>query len=689
MNPFLNIPTYPDFPKMTPELAREAFQQLMPEIRQKIDALEKDHPLTWEGFMQPLHEIMLPLNKAWEILSHFLSVCNNDAWRKVQQELQPQIIALSLRVGQSERLYRSYCALREANANKPSLTPVRRRILDQVIKDAKLAGVGLPPEKQARFNALQTDIAQLGTTFRNNDLDATKAFSLILKTPEEIAGLPRTLLAATETTLEGNVKAWKITLEGAVYLPFMMHSQNRTAREKLYRAFITQASSGPADNTPVLEKILSLRRELANILDFPTYADMSISSKSAKTVAAVDDLIEKLYQAAYPQGRKEMEALQAFADKKGFIAATTGSGNDRKLQPWDIHFHAERLREENYDLNEEELSKFFPYPNVLNGLFALTERLFGIRIVDATGEVPVWHPDVKFYHALNADGTRIASFYSDPYTRPETKNSGAWANAFATRRKKPDGTLELPLALMVCNQSKPVGGKPTLMRFTEIKTLFHEFGHVLQHLLTTVDDPEASGLNGIEWDAVEIASQFMENWCYNKATLTAMSCHVEVGLPLPEDLYQRLRSAQYYRAATTLLRQLNLAATDINLYVRYPKPEWKCAHDVHFFSLKKYSPTPFLPEDRNLCSFSHIFSGGYAAGYYSYKWSEVMSADAFGAFEEAGLEDEVAIQKTGKRYKDTFLALGGGTHPLEVFQQFRGRAPTIHALLRNTGLAHD
>jgi len=686
MNPFLNIPTYPDFPKMTPELAREAFQQLLPEVQQKIDALEKEHPLTWEGLMQPLYESLLPLNKAWEILSHLLSVCNNDGWRKVQQELQPKIIALSLRVGQSERLYRSYCVLRDADVKQPALTPVRRRILDQVIQEAKLAGVGLPPEKQSRFNALKTEIAQLGTTFQNNDLDATKAFSLILKTPEETAGLPADLLAATATTLEGNVKVWKITLETAVYIPFMMHSKNRPAREKLYRAFITQATSGNSDNTPVLEKILALRRELAKIIDFPTYADLSLSTKSAKTVSAVDDLIEKLYQAAYPQGLKEMDALQAFADKKGLLAPVDNPVA-RKLQPWDILFYAERLREESYALSEEELSKYFPYPMVLKGLFALTERLFGIRIVDATGEVPVWHPDVKFYHALNADGTCIARFYSDPYTRPETKRSGAWANAFATRRKKPDGSLELPLALMVCNQSKPVDNKPTLMRFTEVKTLFHEFGHVLQHLLTTVDDPEASGLNGIEWDAVEIASQFMENWCYNKATLTAMSSHVETGLPLPEELYQRLRTAQYYRTATALLRQINLAATDMNLHARYPKPEWTSAHEVHFASLKKYSPTPYLPEDRNLCSFSHIFAGGYAAGYYSYKWSEVMSADAFGAFEEAGLDDEVAVQRIGKRYRDTILALGGGTHPLIVFKQFRGRAPTIHALLRHAGLA--
>lgn len=686
MNPFINTPYHPDFTAMTPELAHEAFLVLLPEAHQKIDALEKNHQPTWGGLMQPLYDACHPLTLAWSLLSHLLSVVNTEAWRKVQKELQPQIVAFSLRVGQSPLFYRSFCSLRDADAKKPLLTPVQRRILEKTIQAATLAGVGLPPEKQTRFNAIQTEIAQLGTTFRNNVLDATKAFSLLLKTPQEIAGLPPNLLDSTQVKTADNRKAWKITLEASVYRPFMMHSRNRNAREKLYRAFTTRASTEASDNTPVLERLLVLRRELAQLLGFPTYADLSLSTKSAKTVAAVDDLIEKLYRAAYPQGVKEMEDLQAFA--KTWVAHPTSNEKvtTEKLPPWDIAFFAERLREDNYDYSEEELSKYFPYPKVLNGLFALANRLFGIRIVEATGEVPVWHPDVKYYRVLDTDGTCIAGIYSDPYSRPETKNSGAWANDFRTRRRLPNGTLERPLALMVCNQSKPVGNKPPLMRFSEVTTLFHEFGHVLQHVLTTVDEPEASGLNNIEWDAVEIASQFMENWCYDRATLTAMTSHVDTGEPLPDDLYQRLRAAQHYRAATAIMRQVTFAATDINLYARYPNATWKSAHEVNIAALKKYSPTPFLPEERFLCSFGHIFSGGYAAGYYSYKWSEVMSADAFAAFEEAGLDNEAALKKTGRRFRDTLLALGGGTHPMEVFKQFRGRPPTIDALLRHAGL---
>ncbi|MEI7945717.1 MAG: M3 family metallopeptidase [bacterium] len=681
MNPFIHVPYYPDFGKMTPELAQEAVQQLLPEAKRIVDELEKMHEPTWVGLMQPLYDACFPLTHAWGLLSHLLSVMNNDAWRKVQQALQPEIVAFTLRVGQSPLFYKSFRALQAADAKDPILTRVQRRILEKTIQGATLAGVGLPPEKQERFNAIQTEIAQLATTFRNNVLDATKAFTITLTKADEVDGLPADLLAATVIKIQDQ-DAWKISLEASVYVPFMMHSKNRDAREKLYRAYVTRASSASTDNSPLIERLLVIKRELANLLDYPTYADLSLSTKSAKTVPAVDDLIEKLYRAAYPQGVKEMEALQSFA----LSLPAAHSKPLMPLSPWDISFYSERLRESKYDYSDEELSKYFPYPKVLSGLFALANRLFGIRIVDATGTVPVWHPDVKFYNVLDADGTCLAGIYSDPYSRPATKSGGAWANDFRTRRLMPDGTIQRPLALMVCNQSKPIGDKPPLMRFSEVRTLFHEFGHVLQHILTTVDEPEASGLNNIEWDAVEIASQFMENWCYDRSTLTAMSSHIDTGQSLPDALYKRMLAAQHFRAATTIMRQVTFAATDINLYARYPNAMWKSAHEVNQACIKKYSPTPSLPEDRFLCSFSHIFGGGYSAGYYSYKWSEVMSADAFSAFEEVGLENESAIRKQGKRYRDTLLALGGGTDPMEVFQQFRGRPPRIEALLRHAGL---
>jgi oligopeptidase A len=688
MNPFIHISYYPDFEKMTPELAREAFRQLLPEAKRLVTELEQSHVQTWGGLTQPLYDACYPLTHAWGLLCHLLSVVNNDAWRNVQKELQPEMVAFSLRVGQSPLFYRSFCALQISDAKNSFLTRVQRRILEKTIQGATQAGVGLPPEKQARFNAIQTEIAQLATTFRNNVLDATKAFTLTLTRTDELAGLPADLLATTVRKTEGQPDTWIITLEASVYVPFMMHSKNGDAREKLYRAFITRASAGSIDNTPILERLLTLKRELANLLDYPTYADLSLSTKSAKTVSAVDDLIEKLYTAAYPQGVKEMKDLHAFSRT---LPKTAGADHRvllTHLPPWDIAFYAERLRESKYDYSDDELSQYFPYPKVLDGLFALAHRLFGIRIVDASGQVPVWHPDVKFYNVLNSEGTCIAGIYSDPYSRPETKSGGAWANDFCTRRLMSDGTLQRPLALMVCNQSKPVGTKPPLMRFSEVRTLFHEFGHVLQHILTTVDEPEASGLNNIEWDAVEIASQFMENWCYDRATLTAMTSHIDTGASLPSDLFKRILAAQHFRAATTIMRQVTFAATDINLYARYPSTTWKNAHAVNQACIKKYSTTPTLPEDRFLCAFSHIFGGGYAAGYYSYKWSEVMSSDAFAAFEEVGLENESQIQKKGKHFRDTFLALGGGTDPMEVFQQFRGRPPTIDALLRHAGLKH-
>jgi len=689
MNPFIRIPYYPAFDQMTPDNAKDAFRQLLPEARAAVDALEQDiNPTTWQGLMTALYNACHPLYDAWGLLNHLLSVVNSEAWREAQESIQPEIVAFSLRVGQSKIFYQGFRTLRDADAAAPCLTDTQRRILAKAIQDAEQAGVGLPDEQQARFNAIQAELARHATAFRNNLLDATKAFALTLTTREEAAGFPDALLAVTAqqaAAAEGRADCdprqgpWRITLDAAVYVPFMMYGANRPARETLYRAFVTRASSGRLDNTPLLERMLVLKREMANLLGYPAYADLSLSNKTARTVAAVDDLIAQLAAAAHGAGLREMTALTAFAQASGFGEAT--------LQPWDVAFWAERQRERDYDYSETELGKYLPYPRVLEGLFSLAQHLFGIRIVPTDGAAPVWHPDVKFYHVLDADGTPLAGVYSDPYSRPATKSGGAWMNEFRTRRLNADGTVQLPLALMACNQTVPVGDAPPLMRFDEVRTLFHEFGHVLQHILTTVDDPEASGVNGIEWDAIEIASQFMENWCYDRTTLQGMSRHVETGQQLPDALFDRIVAAKNFRSATALLRQILFASTDINLYARYPRPEWPDADAVKRDCAARYSPVPMLAEDRFLCSFSHIFGGGYAAGYYSYKWSEVMSADAFAAFEEAGLDDEAAVRATGRRFRDTFLALGGSRDPMDIFQRFRHRPPAIQSLLRHAGLA--
>jgi oligopeptidase A len=718
-SPFYHIPYYPAFDQMTPENAEPAIRRMLAECRATVDALENSATPTWQGLILPLHDACHPLFDAWGILSHMLSVMNSDAWRRVQESLQPEIVAFSLRIGQSRAFYEGFRALQSADQAAPSLTPVRRRILAQTLQNAEQAGVGLPPEQQSRFNAIQTELARISTAFHNHVLDATKAFSLTLHSREETDGLPPALLAVTSQTarqslalqspedptrgdrsracvkcteahMEGEcpheppqpaseLGPWKITLDTAVYLPFMMHSRNRTARETLYRAYATRASSGETDNTPLIEQSLALRRELAGLLGYATFADLSLSNKTAKTVAAVDALIAQLADASRAAGQQESADLLAFARANGFT--------EEALKPWDITFWSERQREHLYDYSDEELSRYFLFPRVLEGLFHLASRLFGITITPADGEAPTWHPDVRFFRVADADGTPRACFFLDPYSRPETKSGGAWMNDFRTRERLSDGTVKLPMALLVCNQSVPVGSEPPVMRFQEVATLFHEFGHALQHMLTTVEDPEASGVNGIEWDAIEIASQFMENWCYDRSTLEGLSRHAETGETLPDALFDRLVAAKNYRAGSAMLRQLFFAATDMDLYARYPRPEWPDADAVKRLNAAKYSPSPMLPDDRFLCSFGHIFGGPYSAGYYSYKWSEVFSADAFAAFEDAGLDKADAVCATGRLLRNTLLALGGGTDPSEVFRLFRARDPSIAPLLRHAGLA--
>ena len=534
MNPFYNIAEFPDFPAMTPAAAEEALPKLLTDAKAAVDALERDAPPSWDGFVCALDDATRPLTLAWSIVSHFMSVLNSEAWRKVHERFQPDLVAFSLRVGQSRRFY-----------------------------------------------------------------------ELAKKTPAE---------------------------------------------------------------TPVRRRILALRQEMAGLLGFKTYADYSLATKCAPSVAAVQAMEDELAAASKPVKAREDDALAAFAGTK--------------IEPWDIAYWSERQREKLYSYSEEELMQYFNFPDVLKGLFGIAERLFGVTIEERTGDVPVWHPDVRFFRVCE-DGRAIAHFYLDPYSRPETKSGGAWMNEFRTRARRPDGTLELPLALIVCNQSRPDAKGRALMRFGEVETIFHEFGHALQHMLTRVDDAGASGINLIEWDAVEVASQFMENWCTDAKTVRSFARHVETGEPIPDALLARVRAAKNYRAANAMLRQLSFGTLDMILHVGgfAGTPD-----DVKARVFEDLTPGTTVSGDRFLNSFSHIFAGGYAAGYYGYKWSEVMSADCFGAFEEAGLDDEEAVRRVGRRYRDTLLALGGGTDPMEVFRLFRGRAPETKALLRQNDL---
>ncbi len=661
MNPFYKISDFPDFPAMTPAAAEEALPKLLADAKRAVDELEKSAKPTWDGFVVPLQDATRTLWYAWGLVRHFLSVLNNDDWRKMQERFQQDIVAFSLRIGQSRRFY-------DLAKKTPADTPVRRRILQKMAQEAELSGVALEGVQQKRFNEIMAELSELKNKFRNNDLDATKAFYVTLTKPEEVEGLPKPLKAAMAGDGDAENGPWKATIADAVYYPFMKHSRNRPVREALYRARCTRASSGDIDNTPIIDRILALRQEEAKLLGFPNYAERSLAEKCAPSAAAVHRMLDELAAASKPVKAKEDAALTAFAQTK--------------LEPWDRAFWSERQREKLYSYSEEELMHYFSFPEVLKGLFGLANRLFGVTIEDRTGDVPVWHKDVRFYR-VSEGGKPIAHFYVDPYSRPENKRGGAWMNHIHTRELRADVTLHLPLALVVCNQAVPDSKGRALMRFGEVETLFHEFGHALQHMLTRVDDEAASGVNLIDWDAVEVASQFMENWCIDPKTVRSFARHVDTGEPIPEKLLKRVRAAKNYRAASASLGQISYATIDMILHEGNFSGT---PNDVKNRVFEDLVPGTTIPEDRFLNNFTHIFAGGYAAGYYGYKWSEVMSADCFGAFEEAGLDNEESVRRVGRHYRDTLLALGGGTDPLEVFRLFRGRAPETKALLRQSGL---
>ncbi len=666
MNPFLSIGTFPDFPAMTPAAADAALPQLLDAAETVVAALEHDAVPTWEGFVRPLDDATRPLMEAWGLVEHLLSVCNSADWRAIEEKYQGRIVAFSLRVGQSRRFY-------ELAKATPADTPARRRILAKMVQAAELAGVGLNGAKQKRFNEIEAELATLANTFSNNVLDATKAFSLTLTDPADVDGVPARLRAAMSAVGKADEGPWKASVEDALYVPLMKHVKSRAVREKLFRARATRASAGAFDNTPHVGRILALRAEQAQLLGCASYAELSLKSKCAPSVAAVHAMLDGLAAASRPPAARERAELAAFAAAHGFGGA---------LAPWDFAFWAERLREEKYAYSEEELSRYFNLPTVLNGLFKLTERLFGVTVEPADWTAPVWHRDVRFFRVKNAAGETIAHFYFDPYSRPETKRGGAWMNELRTREVKPDGTVVLPLALICCNQAVPDAEGRAPMRFSEVETLFHEFGHALQHMLTTVDDAGASGLNLVDWDAVEVASQFMENWCSDVHTVKRFARHMDTYADIPDDLLNRVRAAKNFRAASASLRQIAFARVDMELH-ETPHDDPNAFKNAVFADC---IPGATVPEDRFLESFTHIFAGGYAAGYYGYKWSEVMSADVFGAFEEAGLDNDAATAAVGRKYRETILALGGSVDPMEVFKMFRGRPPTIDALLRQTGL---
>ncbi len=685
-NPLLVESGLPAFDAIEPQHVLPAVEKVVSDALARLEQIEQQFTPTWEGTLGLVEDLERPFEYAWKPVGHLFGVKNSPELRTAYDEAQPKIVEFSLKVRQSEPLYKALVDLKQSD-RWAGLSMTQQRVIDDRIKDAELAGIGLPSEQRARFNQIEQDLSKLASDFSNHVLDATKAYSLDITEAADAEGWPSSLRqlaaqawnkahtdAATPATPENG--PWRITLEFPLFNPFMEHGRNRGQREQIYRAYITRAASGEWDNTPLITRILQLRQEKAKLLGFDNYAGVSLMRKMAPGVDAIQQMFTQLRTASWEPAQGDLKDLQEFKEHRG---------DTTPLALWDIAFWAERLRETRYAYTDEEVRPYFPFERVLQGLFDLLNRLFGITVEDASEGVSVWNPDVRYYRIRNEAGTEIAGFYLDPYSRPENKRGGAWMNDCLGRRKIGDRT-QLPVAHLVCNQTPPVGNQPALMTFREVETLFHEMGHGLQHMLTTIDDPDAAGINGIEWDAVELPSQFMENWCYHEPTLMGMTRHYQTGAPLPHELFHKIRSARNYRAASMMLRQLQFGMVDIELHTTFDPDGTETVFDVHRRIAQATAVIPPLPEDRFLCGFSHIFAGGYAAGYYSYKWAEILSADAFGAFEEAGLDNEAAVQATGRRFRDTVLSLGGSQHPLDVFRQFRGRDPQVEPLLRQCGL---
>jgi oligopeptidase A len=680
-NPLLDERGLPRFGEIRAEHVEPGTRALLEELSRELDAFERDVRPSWAGVGEPLERLQDRLGTRWGIVGHLLGVKNEPALRAAHEAVQPDVVRFGMRVAQSRPIYDALVALQKG-PDFAALDPAQRRIVEVLVRDAVLSGVGLEGAAKERFNAIVTELAELQTRFSNHVLDATKAFALVLREEADVAGLPESALdLAAQSALEaGESSGWRLTLDQPSLVPALQHLARREHRETLYRAHVTRASSGETDNAPLIRRILELRREEAKLLGFASYAELSLATKMAPGIAAVEKLQEELRTASYDAAQRELEELRAFARARG---------EARELANWDVAYWAERLREERFAYSEEELRPYFPLPRVLEGLFALAERLFGVKIRAADGEAPTWHGDVRYFRVDAESGEPLAAFYLDPYTRPAEKRGGAWMDECVGRSRwfrDSAGRARLPVAYLICNQTPPVGDKPSLMSFDEVETLFHEFGHGLQHMLTQVEYGLASGIRNVEWDAVELPSQFMENWCYHRETLLSFARHHASGEPLPDALFEKLKSARTYRAGSAMLRQLFFGIVDLELHHRFDASGAESAFDVERRIAATTTVLPPLPEDRFLCGFGHIFAGGYAAGYYSYKWAEVLSADAFAAFEEAGLENAAALRAVGRRYRDTVLALGGSRRAMEVFVDFRGREPKTEPLLKLYGL---
>ncbi|CAI1196980.1 oligopeptidase A [Serratia quinivorans] len=676
-NPLLTPFSLPPFSAIRPEDIVPAVQSALADCRAAVErVVAQPGPFTWDNLCQPLAESDDRLSRIWSPVGHLNSVKNSPELRAAYEQALPLLSEYGTWVGQHEGLYQAYRSLKEG-AGFEKLTAPQRKSVENALRDFELSGIGLSPEKQRRYGEIVARLSELGSTYSNNVLDATMGWSKLITNQAELSGLPESALAQAQAMAQAKEQdGWLLTLDMPSYLPVLTYGDNRALREEMYRAFATRASdqgpnAGKWDNSEVMAETLALRHELAQLLGFDSYADKSLATKMAENPEQVLGFLSDLAKRARPQAEQELAQLRAFAKQH--------YGVD-ELEAWDITYYGEKQKQHLFSISDEQLRPYFPEQRVVEGLFEVVKRIYGITAKERK-DVDTWHPEVRFFDLFDANGELRGSFYLDLYAR-ENKRGGAWMDDCVGSLRKANGELQKPVAYLTCNFNRPLGDKPALFTHNEVTTLFHEFGHGLHHMLTQIDTAGVSGISGVPWDAVELPSQFMENWCWEPEALAFISGHYQSGEPLPKEMLDKLLAAKNYQAALFILRQLEFGLFDFRMHAEY-SPEKGAQILPTLAEVKKMvAVVPSPSWGRFPHAFSHIFAGGYAAGYYSYLWAEVLSADAYSRFEEEGIFNA----ETGKSFLDNILSRGGSEEPMELFKRFRGREPQLDAMLRHYGI---
>jgi oligopeptidase A len=669
-NPLLDFGELPAFGRIEASHARPALEKVLAENRARVEELTAQANPTFASLVAPVEELSYRLSRAWSPIAHLNAVANSPQMREAYNDCVPLLTEYSSELGQNAALQAAYLHVLKSEGD--ALDPPQRKVLENALRDFRLAGVDLPAAAKTRYREVAQRLAQLATKFSENVLDAGRAYTRSVSNSAELAGLPaNTIDRAAADAREANQAGWLFKLDQPTYMTIMSSAESEQLRRDIYEAWITRASElGPSagrfDNNAIIAEILPLRHELSKLLGFGNYAEYALATRMAKSSKQVLAFLEDLARRCMPAAREEYMDLEEFAG--------------RKLNAWDMAFYGERLQESRFKVSQEALRPYFPLPKVLSGLFALIHRLYGIRVRERA-DVGVWHPSVRYYDLIDKDDLLVAGFFLDPYSRSE-KRAGAWMDECVVAKSLPSGTA-LPIAQLVCNFTAPAAAAPSQLTHDEVITLFHEFGHGLHHMLTRVAYPSIAGINGVAWDAVELPSQFMENFVWRAEVLPLISAHVDSGEPLPVDMLQRLVGTRTFNAALDTLRQIELASFDFELHANFDDKLGANVAATLAAVRRRVAVVPAAAFNRMPASFAHIFAGGYAAGYYSYKWAEVLAADAFEAFEEAGVFDA----STATRFRDSILARGGSVDAMDAFVRFRGRQPDVRPLLKQTGIA--